>query len=103
MARWPQLDLETTDAGGGRRSKPRKDDRRKHTLSNITEMASYIWSSTIVAWTKDHAAAAHCEGLSGRAPVSLNQTPIAAPMHLGHEFQVVEINGREISGRSARH
>src|SRR5262249_48381465 len=77
--------------------KPRKADRT-HTLNLTGEMAGYVWSINNVAWTKDVpplpiAAGERVELILG------NQPPMQHPMHLhGHEFQVVEIDGKRFAG-----
>jgi FtsP/CotA-like multicopper oxidase with cupredoxin domain len=75
----------------------RKADR-VHTLNLTGDMAKYIWSINNVAWTPDVPPLP----IAKRERVELilvNQTGMPHPMHLhGHEFQVVEIDGKRFSG-----
>src|ERR1700730_11611388 len=73
--------------------KPRKADRT-HTLNLTGEMAGYVWSINNVAWNKDVPPLPLAAGERVEL-VFINQTRTPHPMHLhGHEFQVVEIDGR---------
>jgi FtsP/CotA-like multicopper oxidase with cupredoxin domain len=77
--------------------KPRKPDR-VHTLNLTGEMAGYRWSINNVAWSKDVPALPIAKGERVEL-IFINQTPMPHPMHLhGHEFQVVEIDGRRFAG-----
>jgi len=77
--------------------KPRKADRT-HTLNLTGEMAGYVWSINNVAWTKDVPPLPLAKGERVEL-VFVNQTPMQHPMHLhGHEFQVVEIDGKRFAG-----
>jgi FtsP/CotA-like multicopper oxidase with cupredoxin domain len=77
--------------------KPRKADR-VHTLNLTGDMARYIWSINNVAWSKDVPPLPIVKGERVEL-VMINQTKMPHPMHLhGHEFQVVEIDGRRFSG-----
>src|SRR5262249_36138900 len=77
--------------------KPRKADRT-HTLNLTGEMAGYVWSINNVAWTKDVPPLPIAAGERVEL-VFVNQTPMQHPMHLhGHEFQVVEIDGKRFAG-----
>src|SRR5262249_7869156 len=77
--------------------KPRKADRT-HTLNLTGEMAGYVWSINNVAWTKDVAPLPIAAGERVEL-IFVNQTPMQHPMHLhGHEFQVVEIDGKRFAG-----
>jgi FtsP/CotA-like multicopper oxidase with cupredoxin domain len=77
--------------------KPRKADRT-HTLNLTGEMAGYVWSINNVAWTKDVPPLALAAGERVEL-VFVNQTRMPHPMHLhGHEFQVVEIDGKRLAG-----
>ena len=79
---------------------PRKADRL-HTLNLTGEMASYVWSINNVAWTKDVRRYPSQQGERVEL-LFVNQTPMPHPMHLhGHEFQVVEIDGRRLPARCA--
>ena len=61
-------------------------------------MAGYVWSINDVAWTKDVPPLAVAKGERVEL-VIVNQTPMPHPMHLhGHEFQVVEIDGKRFAG-----
>jgi len=90
------LDLERT-LRAKRPLAERKADR-VHTLNLTGEMAGYVWSINGVVWDKDVPPLAVAEGERVEL-VFVNQTPMPHPMHLhGHEFQVVEIDGKRFSG-----
>jgi FtsP/CotA-like multicopper oxidase with cupredoxin domain len=77
--------------------KLRKADR-VHTLYLTGDMARYIWSINNIAWNKDvpPLPIARDERVE---LVMINQTRMPHPMHLhGHEFQVLEIDGKRFSG-----
>jgi FtsP/CotA-like multicopper oxidase with cupredoxin domain len=77
--------------------KPRKADRN-HTLNLTGTMADYRWSLNNVPWTKDVPPLAIAQGERVEL-IFVNQTPMPHPMHLhGHEFQVVEIDGKRFAG-----
>ncbi len=77
--------------------KPRKANR-VHTLNLTGEMAGYRWSLNNVAWSKDVPPLALAQGERVEL-VFANQTRMPHPMHLhGHEFQVVEIDGKRFAG-----
>jgi len=77
--------------------RPRKPDR-VHTLNLTGEMAGYIWSINNVVWNKDVPPLPVAEGERVQL-IMVNRTPMPHPMHLhGHEFQVVEINGKRFPG-----
>jgi FtsP/CotA-like multicopper oxidase with cupredoxin domain len=77
--------------------KPRKADR-VHTLNLTGEMAGYVWSINNVAWNKDVPPLPLAKGERVEL-VFVNKTPMPHPMHLhGHEFQVVEIDGKRFAG-----
>jgi FtsP/CotA-like multicopper oxidase with cupredoxin domain len=77
--------------------KPRKADRT-HTLNLTGEMAGYVWSINNVAWSKDVPPLALAKGERVEL-IFVNQTRMQHPMHLhGHEFQVVEIDGKRFAG-----
>ena len=75
----------------------RKADR-VHTLNLTGDMAKYIWSLNNVSWTPDVPPLPIAKG--ERVELAfVNQTGMPHPMHLhGHEFQVVEIDGKRFSG-----
>ena len=76
---------------------PRKADR-VHTLNLTGDMAKYIWSINNVAWTKDVPPLPIAKGERVEL-ILVNQTGMPHPMHLhGHEFQVVEIDGKRFAG-----
>ena len=76
---------------------PRKADR-VHTLNLTGEMAGYVWSINNVVWNKDVPPLPVAKGERVEL-VFVNRTPMPHPMHLhGHEFQVVEIDGRRFPG-----
>ena len=77
--------------------KPRKADR-VHTLDLTGQMTGYVWSLNGVAWSKDVPPLPVAEGERVEL-VFVNKTPMPHPMHLhGHEFQVVEIDGKRFPG-----
>jgi len=77
--------------------KPRKADRT-HKLNLTGQMAGYVWSLNNVAWTKDLPPLPVAEGERVEL-IFVNQTRMPHPMHLhGHEFQVVEIDGKRFPG-----
>src|SRR6516225_10208978 len=73
--------------------KPRKADR-VHTLNLTGEMAGYVWSINNVAWNKDVPLLPLAAGERVEL-IFVNKTPM--PLH-GHEFQVVEIDGKRFPG-----
>ena len=76
---------------------PRKADR-VHTLNLTGEMAGYVWSINNVVWNKDVPPLPVARGERVEL-VFVNRTPMPHPMHLhGHEFQVVEIDGKRFPG-----
>jgi FtsP/CotA-like multicopper oxidase with cupredoxin domain len=81
----------------GKPLKPRKADR-VHTLNLTGRMAGYVWSINNVVWSKDVPPLPIAKGERVEL-VIINQTPMPHPMHLhGHEFQVVEIDGKRFAG-----
>jgi FtsP/CotA-like multicopper oxidase with cupredoxin domain len=77
--------------------RPRKADR-VHTLNLTGDMARYIWSINNIAWNKDVPPLPIAKGERVEL-VMINQTRMPHPMHLhGHEFQVVEIDGKRFAG-----
>ena len=75
----------------------RKADR-VHTLNLTGDMAKYIWSLNNVSWTPGVPPLPIAKGERVEL-VFVNQTGMPHPMHLhGHEFQVVEIDGKRFSG-----
>jgi FtsP/CotA-like multicopper oxidase with cupredoxin domain len=77
--------------------KPRKPER-VHTLNLTGQMAGYGWSINNIAWSKDVPPLPIAKGERVEL-IFINQTPMPHPMHLhGHEFQVVEIDGRRFAG-----
>ncbi len=76
---------------------PRKADR-VHTLNLTGDMAKYIWSINNLAWTPEVPPLPIAKGERIEL-VLVNQTGMPHPMHLhGHEFQVVEIDGKRFPG-----
>ena len=76
---------------------PRKADR-VHTLNLTGDMARYIWSINNIAWNKDVPPLPIAKGERVEL-VMINRTRMPHPMHLhGHEFQVVEIDGKRFAG-----
>ena len=77
--------------------KPRKANR-VHTLNLTGEMAGYRWSLNNVSWSKDVPPLPIAQGERVEL-IFVNQTRMPHPMHLhGHEFQVVEIDGKRFAG-----
>jgi FtsP/CotA-like multicopper oxidase with cupredoxin domain len=77
--------------------KPRKANR-VHTLNLTGDMAGYRWSLNNVAWSKDVPPLPIAQGERVEL-IFVNQTRMPHPMHLhGHEFQVVEIDGKRFAG-----
>jgi FtsP/CotA-like multicopper oxidase with cupredoxin domain len=77
--------------------KPRKANR-VHTLNLTGDMAGYRWSLNNVSWSKDVPPLPIAQGERVEL-VFVNQTRMPHPMHLhGHEFQVVEIDGKRFAG-----
>jgi FtsP/CotA-like multicopper oxidase with cupredoxin domain len=77
--------------------KPRKTDR-VHTINLTGEMMGYRWSLNNVAWNKDTPPLPLAKGERVEL-VLVNKTMMPHPMHLhGHEFQVVEIDGKRLAG-----
>jgi FtsP/CotA-like multicopper oxidase with cupredoxin domain len=76
---------------------PRKADR-VHTLDLTGEMSGYVWSINNVVWNKDVPPLPLAKGERVEL-IFVNRTPMPHPMHLhGHEFQVVEIDGKRFAG-----
>jgi FtsP/CotA-like multicopper oxidase with cupredoxin domain len=76
---------------------PRKIDR-VHPINLTGDMAKYIWSLNNVVWNPDVPPLPVANGERVEL-VMVNQTEMSHPMHLhGHEFQVVEIDGKRFSG-----
>jgi FtsP/CotA-like multicopper oxidase with cupredoxin domain len=76
---------------------PRKADR-VHTINLTGDMAKYIWSLNNVAWNPSVPPLPIANGERVEL-VMVNQTGMPHPMHLhGHEFQVVEIDGKRFPG-----
>jgi len=76
---------------------PRKPDR-VYTINLTGDMAKYIWSLNNVAWTPSVPPLPIANGERVEL-VMVNQTGMPHPMHLhGHEFQVVEIDGKRFPG-----
>lgn len=75
----------------------RKADR-VHKIELTGNMQRYIWSINDVAWNKDVPPLPVAEGERVEL-VMTNKTLMPHPMHLhGHEFQVVGIGGKRLSG-----
>jgi FtsP/CotA-like multicopper oxidase with cupredoxin domain len=69
-----------------------------HTINLTGEMAGYISSINNVVWNKDVPPLPLANGQRAELVIS-NLTQMPHPMHLhGHEFQVVEIDGRRFPG-----
>jgi FtsP/CotA-like multicopper oxidase with cupredoxin domain len=83
-----------------RAAKPLKARKanRVHTVDLTGQMAGYVWSLNGVPWTKEVPPLPIAKGERVEL-VFANKTPMPHPMHLhGHEFQVVEIDGRRFPG-----
>jgi FtsP/CotA-like multicopper oxidase with cupredoxin domain len=77
--------------------KPRKPDR-VHTLNLTGDMARYVWSINNIVWNTDVPPLPVMNGERVEL-VMINRTGMSHPMHLhGHQFQVVEIDGKRLSG-----
>jgi FtsP/CotA-like multicopper oxidase with cupredoxin domain len=71
---------------------------RVHTLNLTGDMATYAWSINDVVWNKDVPPLPLAKGERVEL-VLVNKTLMPHPMHLhGHEFQVVEIDGKRFPG-----
>ena len=71
---------------------------RVHTLDLTGDMATYSWSINNVVWNKDVPPLPIAKGERVELVIA-NYTLMPHPMHLhGHEFQVVEIDGKRFSG-----
>ena len=71
---------------------------RVHTISLTDNMATYSWSLNNVVWNPSVPPLPIANGERVEL-VLVNKTPMAHPMHLhGHEFQVVEIDGKRFPG-----
>jgi Multicopper oxidase/Transposase len=90
------LDLESRLQAMKPLAQPNAD--RVHTLNLTGDMAKYIWSINNVAWTPDVPSLPIAKGERVEL-ILVNQTGMPHPMHLhGHEFQVIEIDGKRFSG-----
>jgi FtsP/CotA-like multicopper oxidase with cupredoxin domain len=77
--------------------KPRKAGRL-YALNLTGEMAGYIWSINNIVWNKGVPPLPLAEGERVEL-IMVNRTGMSHPMHLhGHRYQVVEIDGRRLSG-----
>ncbi|HKA78772.1 MAG TPA: multicopper oxidase domain-containing protein, partial [Xanthobacteraceae bacterium] len=77
--------------------KPRKANR-VHTLNLTGQMAGYVWSLNGVPWNENVPPLPVAVGERVEL-IFVNKTPMPHPMHLhGHEFQVVEIDGKRFPG-----
>jgi FtsP/CotA-like multicopper oxidase with cupredoxin domain len=77
--------------------RPRKPDR-VHTINLTGEMMGYIWSINNIVWNKDVPPLPVAAGERVEL-IMINRTGMSHPMHLhGHQFQVVEIDGKRFSG-----
>jgi FtsP/CotA-like multicopper oxidase with cupredoxin domain len=71
---------------------------RVHTINLTGNMATYSWSLNNVVWNPSVPPLPIATGERVEL-VLVNMTPMPHPMHLhGHEFQVVEIDGKRFSG-----
>jgi FtsP/CotA-like multicopper oxidase with cupredoxin domain len=90
------LDLERRLRAAAPLAKRKAD--RVHQINLTGDMAGYVWSINGVPWTKDVPPLPIAKGERVEL-VFQNRTPMPHPMHLhGHEFQVVEIDGKRFSG-----
>ncbi len=90
------LDLERRLRAAAPLAKRKAD--RVHQINLTGEMAGYVWSINGVPWTKDVPPLPIAKGERVEL-VFQNRTPMPHPMHLhGHAFQVVEIDGKRLSG-----
>jgi FtsP/CotA-like multicopper oxidase with cupredoxin domain len=75
----------------------RKPDR-VYTINLTGDMARYLWSINNIVWNKDVPPLPIASGERVEL-IMINHTGMSHPMHLhGHQFQVVEIDGRRFSG-----
>src|SRR6185437_6845021 len=94
----PPLGLDLEARLRAARPLPALKPDRVHALALTGTMMGYRWSINNVAWTKDVPPLPLAEGERIEL-VIVNRTPMPHPMHLhGHEFQVVEIDGRRFAG-----
>ena len=71
---------------------------RVHTLNLTGDMATYSWSLNNVVWNPNVPPLPIAKGERVEL-ILVNRTPMPHPMHLhGHEFQVVEIDGKRFPG-----
>jgi FtsP/CotA-like multicopper oxidase with cupredoxin domain len=71
---------------------------RVYTLNLTGDMARYVWSINDIVWNKDVPPLPVANGERVEL-VLINRTGMSHPMHLhGHQFQVVEIDGKRLSG-----
>jgi FtsP/CotA-like multicopper oxidase with cupredoxin domain len=90
------LDLERRLRAAAPLAKRKAD--RVHQINLTGEMAGYVWSINGVPWTRDVPPLPIAKGERVEL-VFQNRTPMPHPMHLhGHEFQVVEIDGKRFPG-----
>lgn len=76
---------------------------RGYTLNLTAEIAGYIWSINNVVWNREVPPLPVARGERVEL-IMINRTAMPHPMHLhGHQFQVVEIDGKRFRGGSARH
>jgi len=94
----PALTLELESSLRAREPLKQRNPDRVHTLNLTGDMAKYIWSINNVAWTPDVPPLPIAKGERVEL-ILVNQTGMPHPMHLhGHEFQVVEIDGKRFPG-----
>jgi FtsP/CotA-like multicopper oxidase with cupredoxin domain len=94
----PALTLELESSLRATDPLKQKNPDRVHTLNLTGDMAKYIWSINNVAWTPEVPPLPIAKGERVEL-VLINQTGMPHPMHLhGHEFQVVEIDGKRFPG-----
>ena len=71
---------------------------RVHTLNLTGDMATYSWSLNNIVWNPNVPPLPIAKGERVEL-ILVNRTPMPHPMHLhGHEFQVVEIDGKRFPG-----
>jgi FtsP/CotA-like multicopper oxidase with cupredoxin domain len=96
--RSPALTLDLESRLRAARPLASRQTDRVHTLNLTGDMASYVWSINDIVWNKDVPPLPVAVGERVEL-VIVNHTPMPHPMHLhGHQFQVVEIGGKRISG-----
>ena len=94
----PALTLERESRLRAAKPLPARAADRVHTIDLTGNMATYSWSLNNVVWNPNVPPLPIATGERVEL-VLVNKTPMPHPMHLhGHEFQVVEIDGKRFPG-----